>query len=460
MLKSYATIETLPEPVKGLCCSYYFQGNKVDESYIKQQLLAIDRLPCTIGLELIQIDAGYATWGDWLDTSKRFPSGMKSIVSEINKRGLKAGIWIAPFVASPHSKLFKEHPDWFVKDAQGRYVPARLTCPFDFLPKLVFRVLDITKPAVQRYIAEVINQFVEWGFEYIKTDFTYPICFSTNYELPMTRAQALRLGFEVINKASRGQAHIQSCISQLSPLVGLVDYARTGADTVNPYVCFLPFIRKQVNGLLLSSNLQNGEARQFLNGKIWINDADCLVCRPKTGLSTELIDRQFKFITNYQGSIWVGDNLINLRWNKYEKYLLELFGYQPRKKTAITVVVPAWNEEKTIQKTLDSLSRQQTKMPFEVILVDNNCTDNTVNVANTFQDRINHLRVVCETTQGIGAARNTGFDLASSDLIASTDADTNVPENWISEIYERFWGNEKSRCDCRDFYFLLKRSHL
>jgi cellulose synthase/poly-beta-1,6-N-acetylglucosamine synthase-like glycosyltransferase len=152
----------------------------------------------------------------------------------------------------------------------------------------------------------------------------------------------------------------------------------------------------------------------------------------------------------------MGDHLNNLEWHKYEQYILGLFGYQPKEKTAISVVVPAWNEEKTIYKTFYSLSRQQTKVPFEVVLVDNNCTDNTVNIVKSFNQSITNLRVIYEKTQGIGAARNSGFYSAISELIASTDADTIVPENWISKIYGRFWDDKNLAALVGIFSFFSK----
>jgi hypothetical protein len=68
---------------------------------------------------------------------------------------------------------------------------ARLSSPFDFLPSLQIRVLVATHTEVQKYLFKIIKQFVNWGFELIKTDFTYPIGFCTNYYQPMTRVKAL-----------------------------------------------------------------------------------------------------------------------------------------------------------------------------------------------------------------------------------------------------------------------------
>lgn len=232
------------KPPSGLCRAYYYQGNKVNKQYILEQLEAIDRIPGKLGLDYIQIDAGYSPLGDWLDTKSQFPRGMEFIVGEIKKRGLKAGIWISPFVASPQSKIFKIHNNWFLKDNSGNDFEARFTSPFDFLPPLQFRVLDVTNPEVKKYLTKIIRQFVKWGFELIKIDFTYPVGFCTNYQQPMTRVQAIREGFKTIRKAAGNKVHIMSGITQLSPLVGLVDSVRVGFDTLNPFVYGIPVVDK------------------------------------------------------------------------------------------------------------------------------------------------------------------------------------------------------------------------
>ncbi|MEK7143063.1 MAG: glycosyltransferase [Patescibacteria group bacterium] len=114
------------------------------------------------------------------------------------------------------------------------------------------------------------------------------------------------------------------------------------------------------------------------------------------------------------------------------------------KKPLISVVIPGWNEEKTIARTLSSLSHQKTSFPFEVIFVDNNCTDNTVKIAESFRGAIENLEIICEKKQGIGAARNAGFKAAQSEIIASTDSDTILPEDWLAKIYNTFQENPQA----------------
>lgn len=99
----------------------------------------------------------------------------------------------------------------------------------------------------------------------------------------------------------------------------------------------------------------------------------------------------------------------------------------------ISVVIPAYNEEKRIGPCLQALVNQNTTHKFEVIVVDNNCTDDTVKIASTFSDKLD-LKIIKEETKGRGAARKIGFEKATGDVIFSTDSDTIVPPNWIEDF--------------------------
>lgn len=101
----------------------------------------------------------------------------------------------------------------------------------------------------------------------------------------------------------------------------------------------------------------------------------------------------------------------------------------------ISVIIPAYNEEEYIGKTLESLVRQKDAPPFEVIVVDNASTDGTSKVAHSFADRLK-IRVIAEKRKGRGAARKTGFDAAKGYILFSTDADTILPPNWLKGLSE------------------------
>jgi glycosyltransferase involved in cell wall biosynthesis len=104
----------------------------------------------------------------------------------------------------------------------------------------------------------------------------------------------------------------------------------------------------------------------------------------------------------------------------------------------ISVVIPAHNESAMIDRCLEAFDGQSVA-PHEVIIVDNNSTDDTAQKAL----KHNNVRVVAEHQQGITFARNTGFNTATGDIIARCDVDTVVSANWIEEIARYFQAHEK-----------------
>lgn len=99
----------------------------------------------------------------------------------------------------------------------------------------------------------------------------------------------------------------------------------------------------------------------------------------------------------------------------------------------ITVVIPAFNEEKYLRYCLESLKRQNYKSNFETIVVDNNSTDKTPQAAKEFG-----AKIISEKKQGYVYALKRGMDEAKGDIIAVTDADCYVAPDWLSKIAKAF----------------------
>lgn len=98
----------------------------------------------------------------------------------------------------------------------------------------------------------------------------------------------------------------------------------------------------------------------------------------------------------------------------------------------VTVVIPAYNEEQYLTGALQSVVNQEFRN-FELIVVNNNSTDKTVEIAENFG-----AKVICEPQRGVGFARQRGFMEAKGSIIATTDADTILPPKWLSRIVDEF----------------------
>lgn len=100
----------------------------------------------------------------------------------------------------------------------------------------------------------------------------------------------------------------------------------------------------------------------------------------------------------------------------------------------VSVVIPAFNEEAYIEPTLKALQNQNyPKENYEIVVVDNNSTDNTASIAVKFG-----AKVVREEKQGYVFTFNKGVFSAANEVIAVTDADTKVSDDWVKKIAQAF----------------------
>ncbi|HVX58460.1 MAG TPA: glycosyltransferase family 2 protein [Candidatus Saccharimonadales bacterium] len=99
----------------------------------------------------------------------------------------------------------------------------------------------------------------------------------------------------------------------------------------------------------------------------------------------------------------------------------------------ISIVIPVYNEAESLGACLEAISRQTIK-PHEVIVVDNNSTDGTARLAQSFD----FVTLLAEKRQGVVHARNRGFDAAHGDIIARIDADSILPADWLASVHGIF----------------------
>jgi len=106
----------------------------------------------------------------------------------------------------------------------------------------------------------------------------------------------------------------------------------------------------------------------------------------------------------------------------------------------LSFVIPAYNEEKVIGDCIESIERELIgkKFDVEIIVVDNNSSDKTAEIAKSFSG----VKVVHEPIKGLSGARHAGYLNSSGDLIANIDANTKLTTNWIEKVFSEFSKNE------------------
>ncbi|MCI0499769.1 MAG: alpha-galactosidase [Planctomycetales bacterium] len=245
-------------------CSWYCFGPEVTAQNIIDNLEQFKQnLP---EVRYIQIDDGYQPWmGDWLDLNQNFGGSIKDVIAQIRRSGFEPAIWVAPFSASPESRLFKEHPDWFIKDEQGQ--PLRSDkVTFGGWRLGPWYMLDGTHPQAQQYLEKIFTVMrQEWGCTYFKLDAIAwgAMPFGRHFDPKASSVQAFRLGMEAIRRGA-GDAFLLGCNHPMWPSIGQVHGSRSSMDVSHNWSMFTRTGRENL-------------LRSWQNQQLWWNDPDCLL---------------------------------------------------------------------------------------------------------------------------------------------------------------------------------------
>ena len=286
--------------IKGYTSWYNYYQN-ISEDIILRDLEAIGKRSDLVNT--FQIDDGYQTAvGDWLSIDKKkFPNGMKPVADKIHEKGLKAGIWLAPFGAQRGSKIAAEHPDWLVKNKKGKPIIVGANWG-GFYP------LDIDNQQARDYIKGVFDVVLnQWGFDLVKLDFLYATAV-----VPMHNKTRGQLAYESIDflRECVGDKQILGCGVQQMPCFGKVEYMRIGADMSLGWKHSL--IRKNMHREDVSTPnaIHNSVYRRCLNKRAFLCDPDVFLLRKTNIHFTPQQQRVLaKFIKLFGEVLFVSDNV-------------------------------------------------------------------------------------------------------------------------------------------------------
>jgi alpha-galactosidase len=327
-------------------CSWYQYFDRVTEADIVSNLDAIrqtrDRLP----LDFIQIDDGFQRQvGDWFETKPTFPRGLRWLAERIKAGGQTPGLWLAPYIVRSDAALVRQHPDWLLRERNGR----RVSAGFNWWRWCY--ALDPSHPGVRDHLQALIHTTVHtWGYPYLKLDFLFAGALPGHRHDPsLTRAQAFRRGLEEIREAAGDDAFLLGCGSPLGPAIGIVDGMRIGTDVAPNWSPELisPLLSQWLNpelALFSARNaVQNTLTRAPLHRRWWLNDPDCLLVRDHDTQLTEAEVRSLATVIGLSGGMFLAsDDMGRLRPQRarYLNSLLPILNVRPWVPNWLTEAMP------------------------------------------------------------------------------------------------------------------------
>lgn len=175
------------------------------------KLIGIAEQASKLGIEMLVMDDGWfghrdsdnSSLGDWFVYEKKLKGGLKHLVDEVNKLGMKFGIWFEPEMISPDSELYRKHPEWAIQ-VRGR----------DMTMSREQYVLDYSNKEVRDCVYGMMKDILDnANIEYIKWDMNRQLTEVGSTSLPKNRQRELWhryvLGvYDLMNRLTTDYPHI------------------------------------------------------------------------------------------------------------------------------------------------------------------------------------------------------------------------------------------------------------
>lgn len=288
-------------PITGWC-SWYQLEQAIQEKDIDEAIRQLAEIRSECPMELIQIDDGFQKQvGDWEADPKKFPSGMRALADRISAAGFMPGLWLAPTQVHESASVYRDHPEWLQSNSSGER-----RMHFNNWGQQAHG-LDPTHPEALAFVGKTIRKATsEWGFRYLKIDFTYNLSRgSVLHDAKLTHLQAHRRLFEAIREEAGEETYVLACGHPWSGrhLIDLADAARTGGDQFPEWL----HLRETLPVSIGKSTLQN---------VWWNNDPDVFYLREQNSkLDLEGI-RLVSTVTALMGGAVLTSDFPAVQWDE------------------------------------------------------------------------------------------------------------------------------------------------
>lgn len=254
-----ALIEVPPE--SGWNSWDYYRWTISEEEVLKNaEFIASDPVLSRHVRRIIVDDGWQYCYGEW-ESNFLFPSGMENLAKRLTKMGFTPGLWFAPTIVEPHSRLAQIAPELLVRS------PSDIPClAFSCMERKGF-LLDPTHPRVQAWWEELFRRYAGYGFRSFKLDFLSSTVPARKFFDPRTApGDLMRSIVEPIRHAVGPDVRLLGCNFGFEGGRGLVDDVRVSGDI-------------HANWRAVKDNAVSVAARFWAHRRLWVNDPDFTLCR-------------------------------------------------------------------------------------------------------------------------------------------------------------------------------------
>ena len=239
----------------------YYRWTITEEEVLKNaEFIASDEVLSKHVKRIIVDDGWQYCYGEW-DANSLFPSGMHKLAQRLNRMGFTAGLWIAPTIAEPHSRIAQTEPDMLAMGRSG--VPC---LAYECMERYGF-VLDPTSDKVKKFWETLFQRYARYGYRYFKLDFLAATLKAYRFADPnVPKGRLMRQIVEPIRNAVGSECRLLGCNYNFEGGTGVVDDVRIGSDI-------------HANWGAVKRNALSVAARFWAHRRLWVNDPDFSVCR-------------------------------------------------------------------------------------------------------------------------------------------------------------------------------------
>ena len=251
----------------------YYRWTITEEEVLRNaEFIAKDPVLSRHVKRIIVDDGWQYCYGEW-EANSCFPSGMEFLAKELTRMGFEPGLWFAPAIAEPHSRIAQIDYDMLARSAGNQPCLA-----YECMRRYGF-VLDPTVKKTEEFLEKLFRRYAEMGYRYFKLDFLCSIFKAPRFADPMVRRDELipRL-FAPIYRGIDGRAVLLGCNYPYTAGNSMVEAVRIGAD-----------IHARWESCM--HNASAVVAHFWSNKKLWLNDPDFALCRSAETSNDPDLDR-------------------------------------------------------------------------------------------------------------------------------------------------------------------------